>query len=300
PPKDAPPAEPGSMAPQAARKKPPVVKDKTKPTHKLRPGDLICGQCGEGNSPSRKFCARCGNSLETAKVAKTPWWKKIIPHRKPKTLAAGERPGVGGNKSARKGFSLARLFAPLKKVIPAVLIIGALAMVVFPPLRTSVTDRLSSWKQSIERKITPQFATLHPFAIPLASSSEAAHPPKMAFDGFSNTYWEAGPGDTQPHLVVKYADAVNIDKLILRNGSSDNYSATNRVEQLHLVFVETGQTADVNVQDSPDPKTYTVKNGHGSARRPLHTIQIFITKQYPALQGVNQVAITELTFFQKK
>jgi len=98
----------------------------------------------------------------------------------------------------------------------------------------------------------------------------------------------------------KYADAVNIDKLILRNGSSDNYSATNRVEQMHLVFVETGQTADVNVQDSPDPKTYTVKNGHGSARRPLHTIQIFITKQYPALQGVNQVAITELTFFQKK
>jgi hypothetical protein len=34
---------------------------------RLQPGDLVCPECGEGNDPNRKFCARCGTELTNAK-----------------------------------------------------------------------------------------------------------------------------------------------------------------------------------------------------------------------------------------
>ena len=108
---------PEAMKPQVAKKQAKVIQ-KTKPTRRLKPGDLICGECGEGNPPARKFCSRCGTSLEAAKLVKKKWWQKLIPKRKVKTLEVGERPGVGGvkGKKARK---------PMGAVLRRILGIGA-------------------------------------------------------------------------------------------------------------------------------------------------------------------------------
>ena len=59
--------QPTERTPQATRELAAAV-TKTKPTRRLRPGDLICGQCGEGNPPVRRFCGRCGDSLDRKSV----------------------------------------------------------------------------------------------------------------------------------------------------------------------------------------------------------------------------------------
>jgi len=48
------------------------------PSRKLRPGDKICGDCGEGNNANRRFCSRCGASLDEAAVVRTKWWRKLL------------------------------------------------------------------------------------------------------------------------------------------------------------------------------------------------------------------------------
>src|SRR6185503_18170276 len=78
------------MKPTAPAQRPKPVKQP--PTRKILPGDLICGECGEGNPPARNFCSRCGSSLKAAAVAKRHWWQKLIPHRKRKAMEAGARP----------------------------------------------------------------------------------------------------------------------------------------------------------------------------------------------------------------
>jgi hypothetical protein len=75
---------------------------KTQPTRQLQPGELICGECGEGNAPARKFCKRCGHSLASAETVRRPVWKKLWPTKKVKTLEVGERPGRAGTKGTRR------------------------------------------------------------------------------------------------------------------------------------------------------------------------------------------------------
>lgn len=67
------------------------------PKRSIKPGDLVCGQCGEANEPSRRFCRKCGALLvEEAPQTPLPWWRRLFKRlvtRKPKqALRAGERP----------------------------------------------------------------------------------------------------------------------------------------------------------------------------------------------------------------
>ena len=64
------PQQPAAPAPKARRR--PVA-----PPEPLDPGDLICGNCGMGNRPTRKFCRRCGTDLAEAEVARVPWWRRL-------------------------------------------------------------------------------------------------------------------------------------------------------------------------------------------------------------------------------
>ena len=85
------PDRPAAVQPQAPKR--PMAKiESHKPTQRLRPGDLVCSQCGEGNAPARRFCSRCGSSLAEAETVGEKWWQKLIPKRKQKVLEAGQRP----------------------------------------------------------------------------------------------------------------------------------------------------------------------------------------------------------------
>src|SRR5205823_14718900 len=67
---------PTSVAPTVTRPRP-AARSLEAPTRR-HPGDLICGQCGEGNDPVRHFCRRCGNTLDEALVVSLPWYRRFF------------------------------------------------------------------------------------------------------------------------------------------------------------------------------------------------------------------------------
>src|SRR5207302_9274006 len=71
--------QPRAVLPQDAR--PQRAVSKAAPTHPPQAGDLICGECGEGNAATRRFCSRCGASLAVAERVRIPWWRRLFPKR---------------------------------------------------------------------------------------------------------------------------------------------------------------------------------------------------------------------------
>ena len=153
------PVQPQAVQPQApATKKPPKVQP-GKPTRTPQKGDLICGECGEANPPGRKFCSRCGTSLATAAVVRVPWWKRILPKRKPKSAMAGERPWTAkaGGKKRPKRKGMARFIAPVRRIGGIVLLLLGILYGVYSPFRNWVNDRYTSGKDKVMSIIHPQF-----------------------------------------------------------------------------------------------------------------------------------------------
>jgi hypothetical protein len=284
------------MAPQAPVRRTAVIQ-KTKPTRQILPGDLICAQCGEGNAPTRKFCSRCGTSLETAEIATTKWWKKFIPHRKPKELAAGERPwgsptDPGGGRPRRGLPSLGKVFRPAMQLAGIVVLILGLIYGVSSGFRNAVNRRATSVKNTVISKVKPQFLQVRPTGA-TASSEVPGNPGSNAVDGFTNTFWIAQPSDSQPILRVTFDQPVAIDKIIVHNGRPDNFEATNRPETLHLVFSD-GKSSDVTLKDDPNTHTYSV-NSQGK----ITSIEIHVLQVYKSFTP-SGTAIAEIEFFQRK
>src|SRR5699024_1222381 len=89
-----PPAVPAPVKPQAPKPRRHVEPARTEEPPPA-PGELICGACGAGNAPHRKFCRRCGATLEDAPVqGKAGWWQRRRQRRAARRAgpAAGTRP----------------------------------------------------------------------------------------------------------------------------------------------------------------------------------------------------------------
>ena len=283
--------QPGAVQPDAMRpaqaKKATKVIQKTKPTRRLKPGDLICGECGEGNPPARKFCSRCGTSLDAAKLVKKKWWQKLIPKRKVKTLEVGERPGQGGvkGKKARK---------PLGRMFRRVLGIGALVVTLLftfvAPFRSWVQDSVFQPVKDKYHDLTTQdfdpVATLNP----TSTSEYPEFPILQAFDGFSNTAWH-GPF-TESHIImtVNFQEPIDIDRAIVRNGDFENPTGLSRPKTVHLIF-NTGETYDFVLKDGNEPETYDINNAAGVTSIQIEIIDLYQSPQNP------DVAVTEWEWF---
>ena len=116
---------------------------KPPPKREIRPGDLICGQCQEGNDPDRRFCRRCGASLIAAEEAvappPVPWWKRLFV-RRPKVVAAGERPMRRGGSGGR---DLRSRLRPATRVI-AVVAAALVAIGYLGPWRSTVNGKVNA------------------------------------------------------------------------------------------------------------------------------------------------------------
>ncbi|MQA15091.1 MAG: hypothetical protein GEV09_13240 [Pseudonocardiaceae bacterium] len=166
----------------------------------LPTGSLICGSCGEGNDPERRFCLRCGHSLAGAQVvARPPWWRRLF--RRERTYVAGTR-----RRPRRRGRLVLRL------VLILALIAGVLALI--GPLRPSVVAAYQWVANTIAgpQQVRPGEAT--------ASASAEGHAPGLAFDGANNTYWAATPDDDAPFLRATMPEPVHLVMVGITPGTS--------------------------------------------------------------------------------
>jgi len=285
-------AQPEAVVPQEAQKKPPQVR-RQPPSKKLQPGELVCGECGEGNAPTRKFCSRCGTSLATAEVVKTPWWRKLLPKRGAKVRKAGERSkrrGRGGK--TKLGVAFSTTFKIARRVIAIALVLGGVAYGMFAPFRGWVNERAAEAKGTFERIVFPQYAPVSAAEAPTASVALPDHPANMAVDSASDSFWAAPLGGAEPNMVVKFDRTVDLVRIIIHNGDGADFKTTSRAQKLHLVF-STGKTTDVSLEDRPDPQTLEIENGDD-----VSSVEIHVVSTFKSVSGTT-LAISEIEFFEE-
>ncbi|WP_435768413.1 NADase-type glycan-binding domain-containing protein [Nocardioides sp. SYSU DS0651] len=247
------PQKPGAPAPKARRPRPPA-------DDPIRHGDLVCGQCGIGNKPSRKFCRRCGTTLAEAEVARVGWWRRWRNKRRVKE--AGSRPRGAHPRRFRPRVPAALL------VLLAVLGIAGVGGFAFrEPLLgavETVRDRIAGTEE------------VNPSAI-RASSSQRGHGAREARDGVSNHYWApaaAGPGRGET-LTVEFEEPIRLVEVLITPGIS--------AEDEEL-FLTQGRPAELNA---------VVRRSDGSVE--VKDLE-FEDKVGPARFGIGVSDVTEVTF----
>ncbi|OLE35636.1 MAG: hypothetical protein AUG48_10075 [Actinobacteria bacterium 13_1_20CM_3_68_9] len=285
---------PSSIAPAAAR---PRATPRTMETPTRRhPGDLICGQCGEGNDPIRHFCRRCGNALDEALAVQLPWYRRLVNRLfGVRTRQAGWRPQRVGPPNVLGG-----VWRIVRLAIGAIIVVALLAFLLVPSFHNAVVDRASKAFTSLRIALRPNYDPVHPTAA-TATSAVGGHLPALAMDGFSNTYWAARASDRAPVLVLRFSGPVDIAAIGFRSGASgtapaDAFTSQPRPRTVHLVF-SNGYTSDLSLidQDATQPTQFT-KLPDGKARQ-VTFVEIHVQSMYaPVGAPVSSVAISEVEF----
>ena len=296
---DVAPKQPEALKPQAPQKRQPPKVAPAKPTRTPRQGDLVCGTCGEINPPGRKFCSRCGTSLAAAVVVKISWFKRVF-SRKPKVAMAGERPWESGKgaKKRKKRQGSGKVLVPARRFLSIALVALGLLYGIYSPFREWVNGKYHSAKDKATSIVHPEYDPVT--AGPGTTSNEPtpldpAHPAAAATDGFKNTYWVTNPPSDsfRPELDVELTERTNLDKIIVHNGSSDDFQGSDRPKTLLFVF-DNGEQDEVQLKNSPDPQTISIDHGDGVQR-----FKIAVTDVYESIDG-GSMALTEVEFFTKR
>jgi len=295
------PVAPGRASPEAlkpaAPRRPPRPKAPTRPRREPRPGDLICGDCGEGNDADRKFCRRCGHSLAEAERMAIPWWRRLwrwLFRSRRKALAAGDRPDKwnAAAKKRRSGGGFRRTFRRLAMILIPLLVLSGFV----GPLRPSV--------RSLARKVSDPVLDLFrarqdPIDAVTATAGRTApgHVPENVIDGLRNTHWaELAPVTAEGGgLIVTFDGEVSLTRLGVTLATSPDpadFQTHCRPQDLHLVF-SNGKTADITLADKADFQRIKV-----SAKK-VTSVQINIRSIYPSLRGSNECGIAEIEFYGK-
>jgi uncharacterized OB-fold protein len=263
-------------APERPRQAP---KTDTATGQRYKPGDLICGQCGAGNSPDRHFCQRCGANLSKAVVVKTPWYRKLFPARQP--VAAGTRPAGA---PVRRAWT-----AALFRVIAlGVVVVVALAYFVVPPIHAKVNDTVASAYAAAHKKFRPTVYRESAYQA-TASSQLSIHPARLTIDQITSTYWAANTAtDKQPWIRFTFASPVDLDEVLITTGAANDYTALARPQKVHIIFSDKS-TADLTLKDDPTPQTYDL------VAHQVTSVEFHIVSTYPSAQSPD-VAINEVEF----
>lgn len=263
-------------APERPRQAP---KTDTATGQRYKPGDLICGQCGAGNSPERHFCQRCGANLSAAAVVKTPWYRKLFPARSP--AAAGARHAGAPVQRAWSG-------AAFRIIALGVVAAVVLAYFVVPPIHVKVNDTVASAYAAAHKKFQPTIYREAAFQA-TASSQLAIHPARLTIDHITGTYWAANTAtDKQPWIRFTFASPVDLDEVLITTGAANDYTALARPQKVHVIFSDKS-TADITFKDDPNPQTYDLV-AHQVTYVEFHIVTIYPSAQSP------DVAINEVEF----
>jgi hypothetical protein len=163
--------------------------------------------CGVGNDPARRFCRRCGASLEQAVVAvpvQVPWYRRLFRRGSPEAYRAGERPR-SMEERGRPRRSILGILLPLAVVIAIVAAVAAYVGV--PDVQRQVNDTVAGLK----RQFLPEFTDVTPTGGPRTQD---------LLDGNLATWWE-GEGDA-PGLTLRFAPAVDLGVIGVTSGANDD------------------------------------------------------------------------------
>ncbi len=270
---------PQAVAPAVEHARP-APKIEAPAAKRYRPGDLICGQCGSGNSPERHFCQRCGASLSAAVVARTPWYRRLLPARS--APAAGTRP---------KGAPLERAWgaAGFRIIALGVIAVIVLAYFVVSPLHSRVNSAIQATYAAAHRHFAPSTSYVRP-SDAKASSQLTTHPARLSIDLIKDTYWAANTStDKQPWLRLSFGGPVDIDGILLTSGAGNDYASLARPKLVQLVFSDK-TTTQLTLKDDPNAITYDV-SAHNVTYVEIHILSVYPSAQSP------DVAINEVEFF---
>ncbi|HVA75791.1 MAG TPA: hypothetical protein VNF71_14630 [Acidimicrobiales bacterium] len=287
--------QPEAVKPTAARARP-APKPKPSPQRVINPGDLICGQCGDGNDPVRKFCRRCGASLQQAVVFVPPWYKRLwLRLRKRKVRAAGERPRM--RRRAFGGAGGGWISSWVTKIV-ALAIVVFLILTFVGPFSKTIKHRFSTWYHDVKNAIHTTYNPVHPVGA-TATSAAPGHPAGNAIDNASNTTWEtaspnSGVGST---LTITLQAATNIDKFGVINGDNDTPNAYLSEPRPKVILVT------FNGGTAPYSKSITLEDtasfqSFGVSAKKVTSLTVTIESVYASSQGQN-AALTEVELFSK-
>jgi uncharacterized OB-fold protein len=242
------------------------------------PGDLICGSCGSGNVPSRKFCRRCGTSLAEARVepARSRWSRFWRPDPKPGPVA-GTRP-----KLRRRRFPV-RPFAAIALIL-AIVAAGAMFRSQLDDVRIDVMDRLQGNDPVNPTKVT-------------ASSAAKGHAAKLVRDGATNLYWapkKAGDG-TSEWLNMTFDEPFRLTRVLIVPGASDvekDWLAQDRPKNVTLTATTSdGAEHIVPIQLDDEVGMQSAKVGIDD----VEAVRLTVTSTYHP-SPKTRVAISEVEF----
>jgi hypothetical protein len=259
------------------------------------PGDLICGQCGEGNDPIRHFCRRCGNSLDEALAVRLPWYRRFF------NKAFGVRTREAGWRPRRVGPPnvMGMVWRIIRLAIVALIVVAALAFLLVPSFHNAVVDRVTSGFTTVRKAIHPNYDPVAPIGAS-ASTSTAGHTPMLAIDRYSNTYWAALANDRAPVLLIRFSGTQDLAEIGFRSGASgaapaDAFLTQPRPHVVHLVF-SNGYATDLTLkdQDATQPQFYPLEDGKA---KQVTFVEVHVQSVYaPAGASASSVAITEVEF----
>lgn len=264
---------------------------KAPPTTTPHKGDLICGECGEGNAPTRRFCSRCGAGLATARPVRIPWWRRLFPKRD-KTRAGAKGGTAAGARPKQRRRALPAMMRGVRGIISIVLVLGGIVYASYPPGRAFVNEKAGAVLTKAESIVHPQYVPAHPIEA-RAGAALPGHPATAVIDGFTNTYWAAPATGPEQVLVLSFDHPVNVSKALIRVGVSGNFGSTARPHAVHVVY-SNAHSQDLNLDDKADAQEVDLKSG-GS----VTSIELHITSFYRPVSGTD-IAITEIELFSKK
>ncbi len=287
--------QPEAVKPAAVKSRPAARKPQTA-TRTVNPGDKVCGQCGEGNDPSRRFCRRCGASLTEAAIFALPWYRRAwLRMNRRKQHTAGERPrqrrrAVGGAGPGWLTSWVTRLIALAAIVLVVLFFVG--------PWKHPIRTRVGHWYHSVANAIHPAYRPVD-LTSAVATSSARGHPPINAIDGLSNTSWQSNRKETNQVLLIHLHGPIDVDKVGFLMGDTDSpqsYDQQPRPEQVRMIFTGTAQpySKTITAADSASFQTFTVKAKHAEV------LAIYIQSVYPSNGAGRNVSITEVELFSLK
>ncbi|KJK42262.1 hypothetical protein UK23_37940 [Lentzea aerocolonigenes] len=278
----------GPVRPDAPQQPQPHHRPQQTLKRQAQAGDLICGQCGSGNVPTRRFCGVCGYSLVDAVAQKQPWWKRWLPTKGPKVRESGSRPRrVKRSTQVKRGVGRAFRWA----LAIAVLLFGGIYGL-SQPFRSTVNTQVLNGKDAVVGLFNRDLVPVRQSSIS-AAQERPDHPAKLAMDNDKGTFWAAQTDARTVALTVKFDHVTNLRRMIIFIGDGKNYLGSQRPQRLTLVF-DTGKTTDIPLVDVSGEQQHDIKNGDG-----VRQVQVLVAGVFPSTESTDTV-ISEIELFEKQ